>query len=94
MEFVSENAVPKCMTLDDICQSTNHNSLLQNVIECLESGKRYKFKDDKTMDIFSRLREEITVRRLSNVTTCLLFQRNYKKGNKISTPRTSWNRTH
>ena len=54
MEFVSENAVPKCMTLDDICQSTNHNSVLQNVIECLESGKRYKFKDDKTMDIFSR----------------------------------------
>ena len=40
--------------------------MLQNVIECLESGKRYKFKDDKTMDIFSRLREEITVRRLSN----------------------------
>ena len=54
------------MTLDEICQSTNHDSVLQNVIECLESGKWYKFKDDKTMNIFSRLREELTVRRLSN----------------------------
>ena len=59
--------------LDEICQSTNHDSVLQNVNECLESERRYKFKDDKTMDISSRLREEITVRRLSNES--VLFNR-------------------
>ena len=55
MKFVSE-----------ICQSTNHGSMLQNVIECLESGKWYESNDDKTMDIFSRLREKINVSRSSN----------------------------
>ena len=66
VRYVSENAVPKSMTIEEICESTNRDKTLQNVIECLETDTWYKYKTDQSMDIFSRLREELTVRKLSN----------------------------
>lgn len=64
VKYIIENAVPKSMSLDEICESTNRDTLLQNVIECVESGQWYKYKNEQTMDIFSRLREELTVRKM------------------------------
>ena len=66
VRYISENAIPESMSLDEICESTNRDTGLQNVIECVESDQWCKYKKDQSTDIFTRLREELTVRKMPN----------------------------
>ncbi|CAC5394863.1 unnamed protein product [Mytilus coruscus] len=60
VRYLTDNAVPKAMTLDEIADSTQKDSDLQTVITALKSN-RWDKHESTTLDTFSRLRYELTV---------------------------------
>ena len=59
--YISDNAVPKAMTLEEISSATKEDSDIQNVMKNIHSGRWSKSRDNKTLEIFSRLRHTLTI---------------------------------
>ncbi|VDI02758.1 Hypothetical predicted protein [Mytilus galloprovincialis] len=60
VRYLTDNAVPKAMTLNEIADSTQKDKDLQTVITALKSNRWDKYESN-TLDTFSRLRYELTV---------------------------------
>ena len=61
VNYLIDSSVPKSMTLKEICLSTNNDHELQTVMQCVKSGSWDKSYQNKTVDTFSRLKNELTV---------------------------------
>lgn len=61
VRYLTENAVPKAMTLDDIVYSTKTDDKLQTAITTIKSNRWASSYEDTTLDSLSRLRYELTV---------------------------------
>ncbi|XP_063400348.1 uncharacterized protein K02A2.6-like [Mytilus trossulus] len=60
VRYLTDNAVPKAMTLNEIAESTQKDKDLQTVITALKSNRWDKYESN-TLDTFSRLRYELTI---------------------------------
>ena len=61
LNYLSDGNVPKSMTLEEISLSTSKDSELQTVVKCVKSGIWNKSYENKTVDTFSRMKNELTV---------------------------------
>jgi len=61
VRYLTENAVPKAMTLDDIVYRTKTDDKLQTAITAIKSNRWASSYEDTTLDSLSRLRYELTV---------------------------------
>jgi hypothetical protein len=73
VQFVSECAVPKAMTLNEIASATTEDKLLPTVIESVKTNKWNKEmrKKNKNYELFFRIREELTVVHIRHHTVLL-----------------------
>ena len=61
VKYLTDNAVPKAMTLNEILESTQNDSELQEVIKAIKTNRWDKSISSKVLDTFSRLRYELTI---------------------------------
>lgn len=61
VHYISENAVPKAMTIQEIADSTSKDAELQSVITAVKTNKWEKSYVNSTLDTFSTLKYELTV---------------------------------
>ena len=61
VHYISENAVPKAMTIQEIADSTSKDAELPSVITAVKTNKWEKSYVSSTLDTFSRLKYELTV---------------------------------
>ncbi|XP_062610353.1 uncharacterized protein K02A2.6-like [Saccostrea cucullata] len=77
VNYVTENAVPKTLTLAEIGNETQKDPILQRVIEAIISEKKIpESKDlDKTIETFRRRQNELTLHRDGNHSVLLIENR-------------------
>ena len=67
VQFIFVNAIPKAMTIEEIRTATLVDQDLQQVIKLIKSGNwKQSYKQNKTLETFSRLRHELTIVPVTN----------------------------
>ena len=66
LTFITQHDVPKAMTLDEIVKETTKDNCLQTVIQNVKRDSWDKSYSNKTLDTFSRCKNELTVVSLEN----------------------------
>ena len=66
VNYLIDSNVPKSMILNEICIGTNNDPELQTEMKCVKSGSWEKSYKNKTVDTFSRLKNEHTVAKLQH----------------------------
>jgi capsid portal protein len=81
VRYLTDNAVPKAMTLNEIVNCTQKDSDLQTVITAFKTNKWDKSYENSVLDTFSRLCYELTPVPVNNDSEILLHD------NRIVTPK-------
>nr|XP_039261226.1 uncharacterized protein LOC120337496 [Styela clava] len=58
VNYVCENTCPKAIKLCEIKSASENDSVIQNVIKCLQNNLWYKYKDCEEMSIFAKIASE------------------------------------
>nr|XP_039254390.1 uncharacterized protein K02A2.6-like [Styela clava] len=61
VNYVCENTCPKAIKLCEIKSASENDSVIQNVIKCLQNNLWYKYKDCEEMSIFAKIASELCV---------------------------------
>ncbi|CAC5376148.1 unnamed protein product [Mytilus coruscus] len=61
VNYISENAIPKAMTIEEIALESKADTNIQYIIKAVKSGSWENSYDNKTLDTFSRLKNELTI---------------------------------